>query len=70
MLGGVNMTHFGFSTQDDILEGTGTTETPENYFNSVGLQEPVENRSNTDHRDLPIREVFSRSDLTPSQLNE
>ena len=34
------------------------------------LQEPVENRSNTDHRDLPIREVFSRSDLTPSQLNE
>ena len=68
--GQVNMTHFGFSTEDDIPEVIGTTETPENYFNSLGLQEPVENRSNTDLSDLPIRKVFSRSDLTPSQLNE
>lgn len=68
--GQVNMTHFGFSTEDDIPEIIGTTETPENYFNSVGLQDPVENRSNTDPMDLPIRKVFSRSDLTASQLSE
>jgi len=68
--GQVNMTHFGFSTEDDIPEIIGTTETPENYFNSVGLQDPVENRSNTDPMDLPIRKVFSRSDLTALQLNE
>lgn len=68
--GQVNMTHFGFSTEDDIPDIIGTTETPENYFNSVGLQEPVENRSNTDPMDLPIRKVFSRSDLSASQLNE
>lgn len=68
--GQVNMTHFGFSTENDIPEVIGTTETPKNYFNSVGLQEPVNNRSNTDPKELPIRKVFSRSELTPSQLNE
>jgi len=68
--GRVNMTHFGFSTEDDIPEIIGTTETPENCFNSVGVQEPVENRSSTDPMDLPIRKVFSRSDLTATQLNE
>lgn len=68
--GQVNMTHFGFLTEDDIPEVIGTTETPKNYFNSVGMQEPVENRSNTDPKELPIRKVFSRSDLSTSQLNE
>ncbi|KAL9979252.1 hypothetical protein ACROYT_G016887 [Oculina patagonica] len=68
--GQVNMTHFGFSTEDDIPEVIGTTETPKNYFNSVGMQEPVESRSNTDPKELPIRKVFSRAELSPSQLNE
>ena len=68
--GQVNMTHFGFLTEDDIPEVIGTTETPKNYFNSVGMQEPVENRSNTDLNELPVRKVFSRSELSATQLNE
>ena len=68
--GEVNMSHFGFSTEDDIPEVIGTTETPKNYFNSIGKQEPVENRTDTDPKELPIRKIFSRSDLSASQLNQ
>ena len=68
--GHVNMTHFGFGTEDDIPEVIGTTETPKNYFNSIGKQDPVENRIGVDSKEIPIRKVFSRSDLSASQLNE
>lgn len=68
--GQVNMTHFGFSTEDDIPEVIGTTETPTNFFNSIGKQEPVENRTEIDPKELPINKIFSRSNLTALQLNK
>ena len=68
--GHINLTHFGFGTEYDIPEVIGTTETPKNYFNSIGKQQPVENRTEEDPNGTPIRKVFSRSDLTDSQLNE
>ena len=68
--GQINLTHFGCGTEYDIPEVIGTTETPKNYFNSIGKQQPVENRTEEDPNGTPIRKVFSRSDLTDSQLNE
>ena len=68
--GEVNMTHFGFSTEDDIPEVIGTTETPTNFFNSIGKQEPVENRTEFDPKEFPIPKIFSRSNLTALQLNK
>ncbi|RMX61282.1 hypothetical protein pdam_00007363 [Pocillopora damicornis] len=68
--GQVNMNHFGFSTEDDIPEVIGTTETPTNFFNSIGKQEPVENRTEIDPKELPINKIFSRSNLTALQLNK
>ena len=68
--GFVNMTHFEFATENDIPEVIATTETPNNYFNSIGKQEPVENRTKVDPKEMPIHKVFSRSDLSASQLNK
>ena len=68
--GRINLTHFRFGTEYDIPEVIGTTETPKNYFNSIGKQQPVENRTEEDPKGTLIRKVFSRSDLTDSQLNE
>ena len=68
--GHINMTHFGFVAENDIPEVIGTTETPQNYFNSIGKQDPVENRTQVDPKGTPIHKVFSRSDLSASQLNE
>lgn len=68
--GHVNLTHFGFGSEGDIPEVIGTTETPKNYFNSIGKQDPVENRTKVDPKEMPIRKVFSRSSLSTSQVTE
>ena len=68
--GHVNLTHFGFGAEGDVPEVIATTETPRNYFNSIGKQDPVENRTKLDPKEMPVRKVFSRSNVSASQLNE
>ena len=68
--GQVNMSHFGFLTQEDIPEVIGTTENPRNYFNSIGKQESVDNRLKHDPGKLSVRKVFSRLQLTSTQLDQ
>ena len=67
--GQVNTTHFGLKSAYDIPEVIGTTETPKNYFNSIGKQSPCEDRTKSDPGEKPVRKVFSRSDVSPSQMN-
>lgn len=68
--GHVNLTHFRFETTSEVPDVIGTSENPKDYFNSIGKQSPCENRTNLDVEETPIRKVFSRSDVSASQLNE
>lgn len=68
--GHVNLTHFGFETTYEVPDVIGTSENLKNYFNSIGKQSPCENRTKLDLEETPVRKVFSRSDVSASQLNE
>lgn len=71
VLGGVNLTHFNFSNPEEVPEVIATTENPDNFFNSIGLQEPVADREKKDPtQSVAVRKVFSRSPLHPSQFDE
>lgn len=68
--GEINYKHFGFKSKDDVPEGILTTENGKNYFNSIGLQQPVEDRENTDIRGKTVHKIFSRNPLTQEQIEE
>lgn len=68
--GEINLEHFGFESVSDVPEGLFTTENPKNYFNSIGLQQPVQDRNSTPIKEKPVRKVFSRQPLTSEQLEE
>lgn len=68
--GEINLKHFGLESVSDVPVGIFTTENPKNYFNSIGLQQPVQDRNSTNIKEKPVRKVFSRQPLTSEQLQE
>ena len=71
--GEVNLSHFRFSSPEQVPEVILTTENDENFFNSIGYQEPVtaqDRREEDPTQRIAVRKVFSRSVLASPQLDE
>lgn len=68
IVGNINSSFFGFDKETDVPENLFTTENKKNFFNSIGVQTPVSGKK-LDPIASKVRKVFSRQQLTQSQIN-